>query len=208
MNVISEQVPLYDNGRKTVVYASMIEGIDQELIADTAAKWKTERRKFASKRYALGLSMPEHSHWDWNAKAAQAMLHCDFQSVFSIEYGGEIQGLMLVDFAMHLAILPSQRGKPLLYIDYLESAPHNQYEEPRRFSGVGFNFYRVAIQYSIHKGCQGRIGLHALPQAESFYAEKCGMSSLGIDIRYQNLAYFESTPEQAESFIKKRQMIY
>ncbi|UNK80964.1 hypothetical protein MNQ96_07835 [Sphingopyxis granuli] len=39
--------------------------------------------------------------------------------------------------------------------------------------------------------------------ADSFYANTCGMSDLGMDPDHQDLRYFEMTPEQAEAFIAK-----
>jgi hypothetical protein len=62
---------------------------------------------------------------------------------------------------------------------------------------------RAAIALSEELEFKGRIGLHSLPQANSFYANTCGMSDLGMDADYQNLRYFEMTPEQAEAFIAK-----
>ncbi len=50
---------------------------------------------------------------------------------------------------------------------------------------------------------KGRIGLHSLPQANSFYAYVCGMTDLGQDATYENLRYFELEPERARNFIEK-----
>ncbi len=56
---------------------------------------------------------------------------------------------------------------------------------------------RAAILLSRETGWEGRVGLHALPQAESFYRDR-HMSDLGIDSAYQGLRYFEMTPEQSQ----------
>ena len=53
------------------------------------------------------------------------------------------------------------------------------------------------------EGFKGRIGLHALPQSEGFYASKIGMTDMGKDPGYHDLRYFEMTAEQAENFIQK-----
>jgi len=74
--------------------------------------------------------------------------------------------------------------------------------EPR-YCGVGSIFIRTAIEVSRLEGFKGRIGLHSLPQSESFYGNKCGMTDLGKDSNYQDLRYFEMTPEQALSFVLK-----
>ena len=41
------------------------------------------------------------------------------------------------------------------------------------------------LQLSRGEGFKGRVGLHALPQAEQFYREKCGMTPLGKDASKQ-----------------------
>lgn len=48
-----------------------------------------------------------------------------------------------------------------------------------------------------------RIGLHSLPQANSFYANACGMTDLGQDATYENLRYFELDSDSARRFIEK-----
>ena len=90
----------------------------------------------------------------------------------------------------------------LIYVDYLMSAPWNRPVTPRpRFRGVGQRFIRAAIEQSQELGFEGRIALHSLPEAEAFYAQKCGMSDIGPDAQYYDLRYFEMTPEQAERFL-------
>ena len=48
------------------------------------------------------------------------------------------------------------------------------------------------------------IALHSLPQADSFYRDRCRMSDLGRDASKQNLTYFEMTDAQAAQFLKGR----
>ena len=49
----------------------------------------------------------------------------------------------------------------------------------------------MEIERSIDEGFRGRIGLHALPKAEVFYQDNCGMTPLGKDASRQDLMYFE-----------------
>ena len=203
MNVISENVPLRDNRVNRFVFGSLLESVPLERIIKTSLDWSDERNQIKSSRLSVGLSFPEHSHWNWEHKARQTEIYSSFQTLFAIDYEGEIQGLMIVDYATQLAKLPPDRGKPILYINYIESAPHNLYEEPRRFSGIGFNLYRTAILYSLDKECGGRVGLHALPQAEEFYARYCNMTPMEKDPEHENLRYFESTVEQSCRFINE-----
>ncbi len=97
-------------------------------------------------------------------------------------------------------------NKHLVYVEYLEAAPWNRRDIPNwtRFNGVGTVLIAAAIQLSIDEGNHGRIGLHSLPQADTFYRDKCGMTDLGLDSSYQPhpLRYFEMTENQATAFIK------
>ncbi|MDR2409708.1 MAG: hypothetical protein LBE13_16580 [Bacteroidales bacterium] len=198
MKILTSEVPLFDNKRNKTVYGLLLEITNHEYITQTSLKWAEQRQDFKRKQLATGLPFPEHSHWDWNKKVKSSS---DSQTIFAIKYEDEVQGLMLVDYATQLTKLPPDKGKSILYIDYIESAPHNQYEIPTRFKWVGVNLLRVAVQCSIDKMCEGRIGLHALPQAENFYRNKCGLTPVGKDPQHQNLFYFEFTQKQSQNFL-------
>lgn len=94
-------------------------------------------------------------------------------------------------------------SKGLVYIDYVEVAPWNRpgWQPHRVFTSIGTTFLRTAIQASLLLGFDGRIGLHSLPQANSFYT-RMGMMNLGADSEYQHLWYFEMSPKQAEKLRK------
>lgn len=197
MRIVSSEVPLYDNREKTMVMAALIENIEQERIKETGLEWKRRRREISEKKFFVGLPVPEHFHWDWGRKLDEA------GTSFAIEYHGEIQGLMLVDTVSYLTRLFPDWDKPILYISYIENAPHNIYD--KQFFGIGEQLYRFAIYHSIKTGSEGRVGLHSLPQAEDFYEEKCGMTRMRADSSYQNLVYFESTKIQSQVFLKRKQ---
>ena len=59
-----------------------------------------------------------------------------------------------------------------------------------RFSLVGRVLIATAVQLSVEEGFRVRIGLHALPQAETFYARNRGMTDLGNDMRKEELRIF------------------
>src|SRR5271156_6187957 len=101
---------------------------------------------------------------------------------------------------------PSQAGKPLVYLDYLEVAPWNRpdFGPVPRLRGVGSALITAAVALSDEEGFKGRLGLHSLPQADAFY-RKIGMTDLGPDPAYQNLRYFEMTVEQARTFLEGEQ---
>ena len=145
---------------------------------------------------------PQDLHWDWSKKTAHARGFIGLRS-FCIVVGGRLQGMMQVDCTRE-ARLPVQARKPLVYVDFLSTAPWNRKEiiQPHEFRGVGRVLLLAAVQLSLDEEFQGRIGLHSLPQADDFYSTKCGMTSLGKDSRYQNLTYFEMTREQAAEFLR------
>ena len=90
-------------------------------------------------------------------------------------------------------------------MEYVENAPWNRKElfDPPRYRGVGSVLIRAAVALSEDQEFHGRIGLHSLPQANSFYANTCGMTDLGTDPGYHDLRYFEMTSKQARVFIAK-----
>jgi hypothetical protein len=124
---------------------------------------------------------------------------------FCVVAQGETQGLAQLDLT-RACREPSQRGKPLVYVDYLEVAPWNRPDlgAPQRLRGVGSALITAAIALSHDEGFKGRLGLHSLPQADSFY-RRIGMIDLGPDSAYQNLRYFEMTVEQARAFFEEEE---
>ena len=97
----------------------------------------------------------------------------------------------------------SHKGKPVLYVKYIETAPWNLREyvgDAARFGGVGTSLIVAAIELSAEEEFRGRIALHSLPQSEQFYAKF--MDDLGIDDDVEGLRYFEMTEEQAIRFMK------
>lgn len=143
---------------------------------------------------------PEDHHWDWEWKAPQWRSLLEYHS-YAITCEGGLQGLMLLS-DLKSARLQSQFGKPIVYVSFLSTAPWNrpQIERPVRYRGVGTVMVAAAVELSASLGFQSRIGLHALPGAERFYREACGMSELGTDAAHQGLIYYEMTENQAELF--------
>lgn len=147
---------------------------------------------------------PEDWHWDWRRKANAWRPQLSFQS-FAIVCKGELQGLMVTN-NVQSSQLAFQRGKPLVYVELVTTAPWNRIEiqEPIRYSGVGSVLMAAAIQLSLDFDFHGRIGLHAKPQAIAFYRKICGMTELGDEFAHNELTYFEMTAQQAESFRQQR----
>ncbi len=187
--------------------AELWDRITEKQLADWEAEWVPELFKAVQGLARSGVERkhwPQSRHWDWRRKteALQGMLA---NPGFSIVAGGITQGMMLVDTTMKRCRLERQKGKHLVYVSFVETAPWNRRElfDPPRYQGVGALLIRAAIELSNEHEFKGRIGLHSLPQSNSFYANACGMSDLGADPDYQGLRYFEMSPEQAQAYIKK-----
>ena len=109
--------------------------------------------------------------------------------------------MMLIREAGYEARREPDRGQPLVYIDYLESAPWNlQFVTTPQYLGVGQMLVREATRRSVEIGFRGRVGLHSLPQVVSFCERKCGFLGCGPDSEYHGLVYFEFTAERGAAF--------
>ncbi|MGE6699469.1 GNAT family N-acetyltransferase [Hyphomonas sp. NPDC076900] len=192
---------------KELVDAELWDVISDKNLADWEAKWTPELIRLLGALYDKGVDRqlwPQSRHWDWRAKTVAIESRLDRQC-FSIVCEGMTQAMMITDLTKR-ARLPDQKNDHLVYIDFVEAAPWNRREilgELPKFSGAGSILIRAAIEYSKVEGFKGRIGLHSLPQANDFYANRVRMTDLGQDSNYQNLRYFEMTPEQAEAFIRE-----
>jgi hypothetical protein len=199
------KVLIFDNHQKTSTEALLVEDVPLEMIEKANVEWIRIRQQYRDRCRQQGLPYPEHSHWNWEDKAKRSEMSGAFQTRFGIICQDEIQGLMLVEQKTEFAKLPPDKGEPLLYVRYLEAAPQNieSYTSPRKFLGVGRLFLRVAVDFSVEIGCVGRVGLHALPQAEEFYRAN-GMMELERDPAHDNLRYFEFTSKLAQEYQKRK----
>ena len=208
MTVTKSPIFLLDVAQGQAESAELWDAITEEQLADWEGEWIPELFKAVQKLRRAGVERrhwPQSLHWDWRRKASalQGMLG---NPGFSIVCRGVTQGMMIVDTAMKRCRIESQKGKDLVYVEFVENAPWNRKEllfDPPRFRGIGSILVGAAIELSKSEGFKGRVGLHSLPQSNGFYANKCGMTDLGADAKYQGLRYFEMTPEQAEAFIEK-----
>ena len=121
------------------------------------------------------------------------------QRSFAIEYGRVTQGLMIVDLSRRCRASPDV-GEGMVYVDYVEVAPWNRpsWTPHRQFKSIGSHFLGLAIDLSFRLGFSGRIGLHSLPQADSFYRQ-VGLTDFELDTSYGDLRYFELTSRNAQT---------
>jgi hypothetical protein len=172
------------------------------VLVEAEKEWGPIRLEAVQKLLYAGRGgeIPQHYHWDWGRKSLNLQLLA--YRCFGIECDGKWQGLLMVKLAGMEARLDPDIGRPLVYIDYLESAPWNlrAMVDMPLYGGVGSVLMQTAVQLSYDEGFHGRIGLHALPQAEDFYRDDCKMHGCGPDASYHDLPYYEMTRDLAASF--------
>jgi hypothetical protein len=197
---------LLDVASGTSVQAELRDAIEDAQLGDWLVHWRPALDRVLrelQQRNAPLAQWPQSSHWDWPKKAAEMGKLLAFRG-FAVVCADVTQGLMRIDLNK-AARFPAQKGKPLVYVDYLEVAPWNRPDlgQAVRYKGVGIALLLAAITLSGEEGFKGRIGLHSLPQADAFYRDRCGMIDLGPDAAYQNLRYFEMTPDQSKAFLEE-----
>jgi hypothetical protein len=198
----SRRTRLMDRKKDLVVEATLFEEVAPETLIQVHIDWQPVRLDGLKRTMRTGGKVPEHWHWDWSQKAGKLKLLA--YRCFGIECERQMQGLMMVSTIARRSRIANQTGKPVLYIEYIESAPWNlagMVEKPR-YSGVGIALLEAAIQFSMEEGFGGRLSLHSLPQSEPFYQRY--MTDLGIDQSKEGLRYYEMTAEQAQAFLEGR----
>ena len=202
---VTSPVYLQDRRAAQLVEARLIDGLTSEEVERAEADWKPFLDEQVKRMEQTGVprnKWPQHRHWNWREKYEASEEYLAYR-MFGIECQSQMQGLMLALTAGKNSLIPSQRGKPLVYVHFLAAAPWNLASivaEPR-FSLVGSILLATAIHLSMEEEFQGRIGLHSLPQSDDWYRKVCGMTDLGPD-QIENLRYFEMTPEQAADFLR------
>lgn len=194
---------LLDPSADQPVEAELRDAIEQQQLDDWEQIWCPALNATLVELLKQGAGpsqWPQSWHWDWKKKIARVQGLLAFAG-FSVVAQGVTQGLMQVDLTK-AAREPSQNGKPLVYVEYLEAAPWNRPElgSVPRLRGVGSALLSAAMHFSVEEGFKGRIGLHSLPQADEFY-RRIGMIDFGPDANCQDLRYFEMTAEQAHAVL-------
>ena len=205
----SQAIQIQRRADGVFVDAALLDGMAAQDFLVVESAWSAERSLVMQEllRSTLPRSQwPQSMHWDWGRKAPLLMLL--EASGFGVVCGQQWQGVMLTKTASYTARLAPDRGKPLVYIDFLEVAPWNwRIEEigrAGRYRTVGSWLFWRAVKQSEKEGFQGRVGLHALPQAVPFYeGERFRMTPLGPDASKQNLLDMELPRQQAAKFLQR-----
>lgn len=203
----SESIYLIRSSDGAAVEATLLGGLKPANLELVERVWSIKRQEML-RALLVGkvdqTQWPQSLHWNWGNKAAELNLLA-YQG-WAIECDGDFQGVMMVELVGHTADHEEDRGKPLLYIEYLESAPWNwncrQLGQVRKYRGIGQILFQKAVELSQEEGFHGRVGLHALPQAEGFYEQACGMTRFGPDPDKQRLVYYELSRGAAAARLK------
>jgi len=193
---------------KQLVDAELLDGLVPEDLMLLESVWTPERTRILLEINRAGLpyeERPQSLSWNWRAKAHH--LRLSQASGYGVACQGEWQGAMLTKSGTHYSQLGEVHGKPLVYIDFLEVAPWNWtipgIGQMRRYGYIGPHLFERAVQQSFDDGFEGRVGLHALPQSEPFYAGVCRMAALGADEEHENLTYFELSRDNALRILER-----
>ncbi len=203
----SEAIKIQRRTDTEFVDAKLLTGMSPSNLLLVEAEWHPLRSVILQELLAASVLQerwPQSLHWNWSRKAPELRLLA--ASGFGIVYDQKWQGVMLTKTEPCKARLGTDKGKPLVYVDFLETAPWNwtipEIGRQSLYRLIGSTLLWRAVKQSDDEGFQGRIGLHALPQSEGFYTgDPFGMTPIGRDPDKQNLLYLELTKEQARQIL-------
>jgi len=186
-------VQIFDVKQGRLVPASLVEPVQKKHLDEFETRW----------RVFPGRGGGETWHWDWGDKYRRIEKEIRYSS-FALECDGETQGLMIIELSAR-SRFPGQASQHVVYVEYIEAAPWNRKDlGGQKFKLTGQVLMAAAVDASINDGNGGRVGLHSLPGAESFYRDICRMTDMGPDRSYSlkhPLSYFEFSEQQAKAFI-------
>lgn len=192
-------IKVYDKDKLKLVDGKIFQGIAPNNIDDYNQLWLPLFKEAIEKRTLK----VQDAHWDWGMKVEHTKQYLIYKS-FALEVGDITQGLMILDTASYNS--RTDASKSIVYLDYIATAPWNrEYFDPNpsysRYRMVGRLLLMQAIEESKDLEYKGRIGLHSLPSAESWYI-KMGFCDLGFDSD-KNMRYFELTENEANKLLKE-----
>ncbi|UTW59042.1 hypothetical protein KFE96_01675 [Kordiimonas sp. SCSIO 12603] len=202
-------VPLLNRITNKFVNVDIFRGFDEGNRSDIESKWKPEFQKKTDLAEKHGLSREQinaqDAHWEWVSKAERAEQNPLVYDIFVLEHQKQTEALMLVQkggincFCRSIA----HKGMPQVYVDLLATAPWNRpmISNNPILKGAGQALIGVAVSLSLEEELQGRIGLHSLSGAETFYRDVLKMEDLGEDKNYYGMRYFEFTEALASEFL-------
>ena len=196
-------ISLVDAATRNPIDAVLVDEVSDDELRAADQAWVRIRYQVALAAINRGEQHAPHTHWEWQNKTGPAR---NSRRILGVEQEGEMQALIALCLDRKCR-LSEQVGSPLVYVDYIETAPWNlkRYTDQPRFRGCGLHLIRASVEVSLDAGWGGRLGLHALEDDDTlrFYRLVCGMTEMSPDTAYHNLRYFEMTEAQAKEFREK-----
>lgn len=180
----------------------LLRGVDERPVEATLISLNQKHVEHFVTRWqpALIQATQADKYWDWQFKQRTAETY-DNQECYAVECDGDTQGLLMLETQHHRSVLTP--GEPLAYVAALSVAPWNrkQLRNPPLFKRVGTLLLRFSRVRSLALGYKGRVGLHSLPGAESFYEQRRMLrfdfpADPYIDSEEEPLVYFEYPPRR------------
>lgn len=204
----TQAITILERATGLPVEAELLDQLAPEDLMLIETMWSPERSRIVVETARAGLLLeerPQSMTWNWRAKAQHLRLLP--ASAYAVVWQGEWQGAMLIKSGTHFSRLGEARGRPLVYIDFLEVAPWNWtipgLGQFGRFGLIGPRLFERAVRQSWEEGFEGRIALHSLPQSEGFYRDSCRMTPLGADEDHEGLTYFELSRDNAQRILEQ-----
>lgn len=128
MSQTQEAVTIIDGPTDALVNAVLHVDLGELDLIEVEIIWAPARLRGLLNLRQRGITqLPQHVHWNWALKAVSHSHLLAYRSI-GIEADGKMQGLMMVLLAGKTARLDPDIGKPLVYVDFLETAPWNAKE--------------------------------------------------------------------------------
>ena len=138
MTVRVRQVHLLNVERGQPEPAELWDAITEQQLTDWENEWVPELLKAIKRLEREGVERrhwPQSSHWDWRKKV-ETLRGMLASPGFSIVCDGLTQGMMIVDTVKKRCRISSQKGKPLVYVEFVENAPLEPQETVRFPHGI------------------------------------------------------------------------
>lgn len=181
---------LWDNQAGILIPAS-VASLSPDEVEEAWNAWQPLVEGFVEKTIEQDAkSVTGHVMWSWGHKANVLRRDLVSSRIIGIHRSNSKRMEGMAFLTVDGASSPIT-GLPLVYIDYLSVSPWNDRHFTSRpeYKLVGSYLLSAASLISRRLRLRGRIGLHSLEQAESFYVE-CGMIDHGFH-QDKGMRYFE-----------------
>ena len=209
MKALLEKYQLLNRQTGELEWAELFLGIDESNLTAFERDWRPvfqSVHQASTSSVGSSAAVAEDGHWDWR-RLAEIRKNPLLYQMFAVECAGTTQGLLLVRKSGKFSRHPDHERADIIYVDRVATAPWNRtnpalVEDPK-YKGVGQLLIGTAINYSVYEELNGRVGLHSLKSAETFYRDVLGMTDFGPDSNYpQSLCYFEYSETQSANFLR------